>query len=299
MLLPTDGLLAATFTPFSPQGELDLARVPGLVERAITDGIAGLYACGSTGEGASLTLQERRSVAAAYVEAAAGRLPVLVHVGHDSLAEARGLARHAAEIGADGISAVPPVYFKPTGLEELVTCLEEVAGAAPDLPFVYYHIPALTGLDVPGLALLEAAGHVENLAGIKYTAPTLEDYQACVEAAGGRYQIYFGRDEMLLAALAVGARAFIGSTYNLIAPVYQEVLTAWARGEVESARAAMSRAQALVRLIPRHGRGSQKAMMGLLHQEVGPSRPPITTPRGAALDALAKDLEDLGVSAWL
>ena len=299
MLPRLEGILAAAFTPFTPSGDLDLGPVPDLVERGLADGLAGLYVCGSTGEGASLTADERRRVAEAYVGAAAGRLPVIVHVGHDSLDEARALAQHAAGIGADAISAVPPVYFRPGDLAELVGCLEGIAAVAPQRPFLYYHIPALTGLDVPGLALLEAAAHVPNLAGIKYTAPTLDDYQACLEADGGRFQVLFGRDEMMLPALAVGARAFIGSTYNLIAPVYRELLAAWERGALDEARAAMSRAQALVRLIPRHGRGSQKAMMGLLHLDVGPSRPPLDTPTGAAREALAADLEALGVRAWL
>ena len=296
MLSHLDGLLAATFTPFRPAGEVDLACIPDLVERAVAGGIAGLYVCGSTGEGPLLTAAERRDVAAAYVRAVAGRLPVIVQVGHDSLAEARGLARHADEIGADAISAAPPVYFKPQDLGQLVTCLAELAGAAPRRPFVYYHIPALTGLDVPGLALLEAAARVPNFAGIKYTTPTLDDYQACVEAGGERYQVFFGRDEMMLPALASGARAFIGSTYNFIAPVYHALRQAWERGDIAEARAHMARAQALVRLIPRHGGGCLKAMMSLLQVEVGPTRAPLAAPDR---DALAADLEVLGVHGWL
>ncbi|MDA1265325.1 MAG: dihydrodipicolinate synthase family protein [Planctomycetota bacterium] len=298
MLPPLEGLLAATFSPCKADGALDLTPIPTLVERLLGDGITGFYVCGSTGEGASMTVDERRQVAEAYVRAAAGRVPVIVQVGHDSLAQARQLARHAVEIGADAVSAVPPVYFKPSSLAELVGCLAEVARAVPDTPFLYYHIPALTGLPHSGLALLEAAARVPNFAGIKYTDPLLDDFQACLELGGERHQVLFGRDEMLLAALAVGARGFIGSTYNLVAPVYRELLAAWDAGDLVGARARMSRAQAFIRLLPKHGRGSQKAIHALLHGDLGPSRAPIDTPTGAAREALAADLEALGVRQW-
>lgn len=299
MLPPLEGLVAAVFTPLRPDGALDTGRVPALVERRLADGIRGLYVCGSTGEGPSLSADERRRTAEAYVRAAAGRVPVVVQVGHDSLEEARGLARHAEGIGADAISALPPTYFAPRDLAELVDCVAAVADAAPRLPFLYYHIPALSGVACSGLELLRAARErVPSFAGLKYTDAALDDVQACLEAADDGVQVLFGRDELMLAALAVGARGFVGSTYNLIAPVYTALIAAFERGDLESARAAMSRAQALVRLIPRHGRGSQKAMMALLGEDVGPSRPPIETPDGAAREALAADLEALGVAGW-
>ena len=110
---PLRGLVAATYTPFKPDRSLDLAAVPDLVERLLTDGVDGLYVCGSTGEGVSLSTPERKQVTEAYIAAAADRMPVVVQVGHNSLAEARDLAAHAEAAGADATSAMPPSYFKP------------------------------------------------------------------------------------------------------------------------------------------------------------------------------------------
>src|SRR4051812_41480967 len=140
------GLIAAVFTPLRPDGSLDLDRVGPLVEQLLGDGVDGIYAVGSTGEGVSLTTPERQQVASAYVSAAAGRCPVVVQVGHNSLAEARGLAAHAQRIGATAISATPPTYFRPDTLSVLVDCLAEITAGAPDLPFYYYHIPSKTGV---------------------------------------------------------------------------------------------------------------------------------------------------------
>lgn len=294
--LPRSGLIAATFSPFTEQGDLNLSVVPARVEELIQAGISGLYVCGSTGEGPSLETEERRAVAEAYVSASAGRVPVIVQVGCESLRAAAGLAAHAQEIGADGVSAVPPVYFKPQGLSALVDTIGEVASAAPNLPFLYYHIPALSGIEAPGRALLElAAERVPSFGGIKYTAPTLDDFEATLRAAGDSYGVHFGRDEMMLAALAVGATSFIGSTYNLIAPVYLSLISSFESGDLEAARGHMARAQALIELIPCHGRGSQKGMMGWLGRTVGPVRAPLES---VDTGALAADMEALGVRSW-
>ena len=93
-----EGLVAATYTPFDADGHVDTAVIPRLVDRLLDNGIRGLYVCGSTGEGMSLTHEERKLVAEAYVHASSGRVPVIVQVGHNSLAEASQLAMHAESI---------------------------------------------------------------------------------------------------------------------------------------------------------------------------------------------------------
>ena len=97
------GLIAATFTPMQADGGLNLDVAPSIVEHLRGEGIAGLYVVGSTGEGVSLTGEERRATAEAFVRAASGRMPVIVQVGHNSIAEARQLAAHAERIGASAI----------------------------------------------------------------------------------------------------------------------------------------------------------------------------------------------------
>ena len=93
----------------------------------------------------------------------------------------------------------------------LVECCAEIAAAAPRLPFYYYHIPIMTGVAVPMTTFLtEAARRIPNLAGLKYTANTLHEYQECVALDGGRFDVLFGFDELLLPSLAVGAAGAVG-----------------------------------------------------------------------------------------
>ena len=102
------GLIAAVFTPMCEDGSLNLTQVRPIVEHLIRTQVNGMFVCGTTGEGPSLSSEERRATAAAYVKAAAGKLPVMVQVGHNSLAESRALASDAQAIGAEAISATPP-----------------------------------------------------------------------------------------------------------------------------------------------------------------------------------------------
>ena len=142
------GLVPATFTPMHDDGSLNLAQVAPLVDHLAERGVSAIFACGSTGESASLTSAERQATLAAFCAAAAGRIPVIAHVGHTALADACALAAHAQQVGAAAVAALPPFYFKPATVPTLVACMAEIAAAAPDLPFYYYHIPGLTGVNL-------------------------------------------------------------------------------------------------------------------------------------------------------
>jgi N-acetylneuraminate lyase len=295
------GLVAATFTPMRPDGSLNLSMAKPIVEHLIVSGVSGLYVCGSTGEGPLLTNDERKATAAAYVEATAGRLPVVVQVGHSSMFEARQLAAHAQEIGANATSAVAPYYFKPNSVGSLVDCLAEIAGGAPKLPFYYYHIPALSGVDVDAVELLrKVPAKIPNFAGIKYTAPTTDEFQTLLEMQDDHYCILFGRDEMLLSGLAVGAQGAVGSTYNFAAPLYNRVIAAYKRGDVEEARRWQSRAVAMVRILLRYrGHAGLKATMSLLGLDCGPNRLPVVTLKPEEVEKMRLELDTLGFFPWV
>ena len=281
------------------EGAVDLGRIPDLVEHALSHRLAGLYVCGSTGQGLSLSGDERRAVAEGFVTAAGGRLPIIVQVGHESVVESRALASHASSCGADAISALAPVYFKPRTPDALLGTLEEIAGAAPELPFYYYFIPELSGVAHSPVGLLEqGAERLPSLAGVKYTAPTLDELQECMAIAGDRFQLLYGRDEMLLAALSVGIEAAVGSTYNYLAPVYHRLIQAFESGDLASAREAQARSLAVIRLLKRFGLDAQKPLMAELALDCGPARRPLSPLSGSDLAELRQTLDQLGARDW-
>ena len=140
-----------------------------VVEHLIRDNVSAFYVCGSTGEGPSLTTEERMAVAKKFVESVKKRLPVVINVGHNSIKEAQKLSENAEKIGADAFSSVPPSYFIISSLDNLMECLAEITSAAPKLPFYYYHIPRLTNVELDMIEFLKTAGELlPNLVGVKY-----------------------------------------------------------------------------------------------------------------------------------
>jgi N-acetylneuraminate lyase len=289
-------LYSAPFTPFGAEGEVLFERIPALADDLVRTGVRGVFVCGSNGEGPNMTEAERMAVAEAWIEASAGRLRVFVHVGHPSIATARALTAHAARIGADAASSVAAFYFKPDSVERLVDCMAEIAAGAPGLPFYYYHIPALTSVSLDMVRLLELAdGRIGNFAGIKYTAPTLWEYQACLGACGGRFDVLFGLDEMLLPALSVGAAAAIGSTYNFAAPLYLEMAAAFAQGDIALARARMARLVEMVRVLLRFPSiPAQKEIMTRIGHDLGACRLPLRALDKDQAGALHRQLDAIG-----
>lgn len=294
------GLIAAVYTPLHADGSLHLEEVPRMVDYLERAGVEGLYVCGSTGEGMSLSGEERRAVAAAYVEAGRGRLQTVVQVGHNSLAEARELAAHAQAIGADAISATAPSYFKVDSVDALADCVAEVAAGVPELPFYYYHIPALTGVALDMAELLPlAAARTPNLAGMKYTAPTVHEFQACLELDGGRFDCVWGCDEMLLSALAVGARGAIGSTYNIAAPLYRRLMEAFERGDLAEARRVQLLSVQMIRALKRYPfHAAMKQILGMLGLACGPCRLPQGGVDAGQAERLRRELDALGFFDW-
>ncbi len=296
------GLIAAAYTPMDDEGGLKLALVPRMVDYLVSVGVSGIYVCGSTGEGPSLTGKERMAVTEAFVAAAAGRLPIIVQVGHNSVKESRALAAHAQSAGADMISSNAPSYFKPGDVDSLVLAMAELAAGAPELPFYYYHIPSFTGVPLDMAQFLQKGGEsIPNLVGIKFSDLKVFDYQACLNCCGGRYDILWGCDEMLLSALAVGARGAVGSTFNAIAPVYRRIMEAFDAGDLDEARRCQYLSVQFVQILNRHAplHTSLKAVMKMIGLDCGGVRLPQKPLLNGVYDKIKSDLDAVGLTEWL
>jgi N-acetylneuraminate lyase len=189
---------------------------------------------------------------------------LFVHVGHHSLADCQRLARYAQAIGADAIAAIAPGFFKPTGISGLVEWCVPVAAAAPELPFYFYHMPSMSGVNVSIAEFLpRAAERIPNLAGVKFTFEAMGDYMEARSVDGGRFDVLWGRDEMLLGALAMGAEGAVGSTYNVIAPMYLHLIEAFRRGDLHAARNVQVQAIAVINALVATGNffAALKAML--------------------------------------
>jgi N-acetylneuraminate lyase len=293
------GLVAATHTPFGADGALNLAAVERQAEHLSRHHIGTVFVCGTTGESHSLTLDERRRLAQRWMEVTRGsQLKVIVHVGSNCLPDARALAAQAESLGAVAIAALAPCFFKPRTLAELIQWCAELASAAPATPFYYYDIPSFTGVSFSMRAFLDQAGDsIPTLNGMKYTNTDLVTYQQCL--TDDAFDIPWGVDEALLAALAVGAKGAVGSSYNFAAPISQRLIAAFRRGDLVAARLEQSRSVQVIQLLAGFGYfGAAKAVMTILGVDVGPARLPNANLAPEQLSKLRSALEKIGFFDW-
>lgn len=272
------GLIDAPFTPFYENGEVNLEPIEQYAKMLAKNGLKGVFINGSSGEGYMLTEDERMRLAERWVEVAPEGFKVIVHVGSTCVKSSERLAAHAQKIGAFGIGAMATPFPKIGRIEELVKYCEEIAAAAPELPFYYYHIPAFNGAYLSMLDFLKAVdGRIPNFAGIKYTYESLYEYNQCRLYANGKFDMLHGQDETILPCLAMGgAQGGIGGTTNYNGRCLVAILDAWKSGDLEKARELQNYAQEVINVIC-HFRGNivgGKRIMKLIGLDLGKNRTP-------------------------
>jgi len=273
------GIIAAPFTPMHHDGSLNLSLIPAYYRMLKANEVNGAFICGSTGEGVSLTAREKMAVAEAWMDCSSkdDQFKVMTLLGGTSITDCMELARHAESIGMYGVSFTAPFYFEPVDVTMLAKACIAVAESVPDLPFYYYHIPVLTGVNFPMISLLkEIDGKLANFAGIKYTHEDFMDFLSCLHFANGKYDMLWGRDENMLPALAIGARGAVGSTFNYAAPLYHRLMEAFHNGDLELASRFQQQSIDMIRLLGRYGGiATGKAYMKLIGLDCGEFRLPV------------------------
>lgn len=292
------GLIDAPFTPFKENGDVNMEPIGKYASMLAKNGLKGVFVNGSSGEGYMLTDEERMALAEKWIASAPADFKVLVHVGSCCLRDSRRLAEHAQSIGAYAIGAMAPPFPKIGRIKELVEYCEEIASAAPNLPFYYYHIPAFNGAFLPMVDFLKAVdGRIPNFAGIKYTYESLYEYNQCRLYKGGKFDMLHGQDETLLPSLAQGgAQGGIGGTTNYNGRELVGIMDAWQKGDLETAREKQNFSQAVINVICRY-RGNivgGKRIMKLIGLDLGPNRKPFANLTIDEELSMKKELEEIG-----
>ncbi len=295
-------LIAAPFTPMDENGSLHLETVDQQAQLLQHYKVDGAFVCGTSGESLSLSVSERIQLAERWREhISEGSFDLIVHVGHNCLSCSKTLVEHAIQIEADAIASTSPTFFKPSTVQELVDYLANVASVAPHLPFYYYHIPALTGVDFSVYEVLQQAETViPNLRGVKFTHEQLLDYGSALFYRDFAYDMLFGRDEMLLAALALGARGAVGTFYNFLSPLFRDIIKAYESGEMRQAQQLQEKVRAFTRIYMRYGGtvAVAKAIMSFTGIDCGPARSPLVSLDGDTKAALRQEIQEWGFERW-
>jgi len=285
------GLYVPLLTPLRADGSVATEAIDGHVGRLLAAGVDGVVALGTTGEFADLTGSERATVVAATVDAVAHRVPVLAGVGGIGTAEACAHARAAADAGADGLLALPPLYWK-LGEDGLVRHFLAVA-TATDLPTLLYDYPALAGTALLPALVRRIAEEAPDVVGIKLSGPELRAVHGVLSGAKTRdpgFSVMVGAADLAFPALVAGADGMIAALGN-VAPEPLAALHAAVRdGELDQAARHHARILALLE-IPALSTPPILALKAAARAAGSPLEPVVRTPPDDA-DAVIRRATD-------
>jgi len=222
------GMYAALLTPLAGDGALNVPMAQKLLLHLTSQGLDGVYAAGTTGEGMRLPFETRRHLVESLMEVLPEGKRLFVHVGTPDVRDAIKLAEHSATQGAHAISSLPPA----AGSEEVMAYYKELAANSP-LPLIVYYFPKAAPAAFQKPQELLDICDLPNVLGVKFTDFNMYLLNQLVN----RGQLVFnGYDEALAAGLLMGAQGGIGTTYNTVGPVVLEIARAAKRGDWERAR---------------------------------------------------------------
>lgn len=227
------GVFVALNAIYDENDNVDLEAMKSLVEIYKEKGIKGVYACGSTGEGFLLSMDERMQIAEAVKSVAGDDFTVIVHIGCASTKESIILAKHCESIGVDAVSAVPSVYYRlpAKSVENHWNGIVD----ATDLPFIIYNIPQLTGFNLP-YDLFERMAKNPKVIGIKNSEEPIYGMERMRTIAGEDFVIFNGSDEQFLAGRLMGADSGIGGTYGTMPELFVALDNLIRNGKIDEAK---------------------------------------------------------------
>lgn len=263
------GLWPALFTPVRADGTLHPGELEKLVELLIAQQVDGLYLLGSTGQGFLFTEKERMAITETTLALVNGRLPVMVQVGAMNTEESIRLARHAARAGADGISAVGPIYYGAS-TDMAFEHYRRIAQAT-DAPFFPYQIGNAVHPD-----LITRLLDIPQVRGMKLTTTKLLEISSIRNLAGEGWCLFSGADELLCHAALCGTVGAIGTTYNLFGATCKHVRERFLEGDVDGATDFMLAFQAFIdKILPTVWTFFDRAMQLRYGIAIGPPKPPL------------------------
>ena len=297
-----EGLIAAPYTPMNKDCSINTGVIRKYADKLKSDGLKGVFVCGTTGEGMLMTSRERMDVAEKWIVEQTENFRVIIHVGTTSSRQSFELAKHASDKGAYAIGSMGPMFLKPSTVTDLVDFCAEVAAGAPELPFYYYHIPSVSGINLSMSEFLMLAGErIPNIAGIKFTDNNFMEMLKCIRLNEGKWDILHGYDELLLAGLSFGAKGAVGSTYNFMAPLYYSIIDDFNNGKTDQARDKQFLSVKVINMLIKYGGAiaAGKALMKSAGIDCGPCRSPIKNIDDDNLSDLTKQLKELQLSDYI
>ncbi|XP_070507405.1 N-acetylneuraminate lyase B-like [Chironomus tepperi] len=233
-LINFKGLMAPVFTAFDSNNDVNLEIIEEYARVLKDSGISAVLVNGTSGEGMSMNVNERKLVTEKWHQVCQKlEIVLMVQISGCCFRDIIDLAKQAENLKVDGVLCLPELYFKPKDIQSLVNYLKKISIYCPSIPLYYYHIPMFTNVDIPMASFMELAkSEIATFSGIKYTSGDLEKGLQCLKHG----QVFLGSDTILCGALALGFSSAIMTSLNINPEISLKILQSMNDGEIDNAR---------------------------------------------------------------
>ena len=269
------GTFVVAVTPFKSNEELDLEALKENIDFYIENGIHGVVATGSTGEFASLSLEEHKKVIEVVVDRVNGRVPVLAGTGACATKRVIELTKFSEDVGADGAMIIPPFYTKPSD-DEIYAHYKSISEAV-DIPIMLYNNPWTSKVDMQPNLIAKLA-ELNNVRYVKESSGDVTRIWKIINLTGGKMTVFCGADNLALESFLMGAKGWICVAANIF-PKHMSRLfeLACKENKIEEAKTLYMKLLPLLNFLEETGKFIQLAKAGLeiLGRKAGPPRKPL------------------------
>lgn len=284
-----EGVATALLTPMNEDGSINYDRLCSLIDEQIDAGIPALVICGTTGESATMTLEEHSEVIRVAVKHTAGRIKIIAGAGSNDTACAADLAKEAEEAGADALLVVTPYYNKATQ-NGLVAHYKYIAERV-SLPIILYNVPSRTGVNIKPETYVKLA-EIDNIVAIKEANGDISSVVKTRLLCGDKLDIYSGNDDQIVPIMSLGGKGVISVLSNVMPKETVEMCDRMLSGDIEGAASMQIQLSSLVdALFIEVNPIPVKEAMNLMGMGMGPVRLPMTPMENATKAVLENELK--------
>ena len=288
------GAGVAIVTPMKDNFDVNYEKLEELIDTQIKEGTDAIIIAGTTGESATLTMEEHRDVIRAAVEFTKHRVPVVAGTGSNSTRTAIQLSREAEEAGADGLLIVTPYYNKATQ-EGLVAHYSAIADSTK-CPVIMYNVPGRTGCNLLPETVAALVKAKENIVGLKEATGNMAQAAQTMNLTDGKLDLYSGEDGLVVPLMSIGAIGVISVWSNVAPAKVHQMCESFLQGDLETARRLQLEAIPLINaLFSEVNPIPVKKALSLMGLEAGPLRAPLCEMSPANAAKLEKVMKDYGI----
>ena len=288
-----EGVATALVTPMNQDGSVNYNRLCSLIDEQIAAGVAGIVICGTTGESATLSIEEHKKVLDVAIKHTNKRIPIIAGTGSNDTAVAAELSVEAEESGADALLMVTPYYNKTTQAG-LIAHYKYVAERV-NIPIILYNVPSRTGVNIKPETYAELA-EIENIVAIKEANGDLSSIVKTLNLCGDKIDIYSGNDDQIVPIMALGGKGVISVLSNVAPKETVDICKCMLIGEYEKAAQMQIQYSPLIdSLFSEVNPIPVKVAMNEMGMDVGPLRLPLVDMQEGTKKALVKELKNFNL----